>query len=99
MTENPPVRGEIICRNDNGFYFGPTIEFVGDRYADFENSYRIDAYSLVGLRGGWSNNRWSVYAKDYVANQSVRNAASVDDAILNPGAPLSAFVGIRRRFE
>jgi hypothetical protein len=81
------------CRNDNGFYFGPTIEFVGDRYADFENSYRIDAYSLVGLRGGWSNDRWSVYAdvvnildKDYAANQSVRNAASVDDAILNPGA-------------
>ncbi len=100
------VRGEVIYRNSNGFYFGPTLEFVGDRYADFVNDYSIDSYSLLGLRAGWSDDRWGVYAdivnlldETYVASHSVRNVAAADDAILNPGAPLSAYVGIRRRFR
>jgi iron complex outermembrane recepter protein len=100
------VRGEIIYRNGNGFHFGPTAEFIGERFADFVNGYKIDSYSLLGFRGGWSNDTWSVYAdfvnvldESYVATHSVRNLASANDAILHPGEPLSAYVGIRRQFR
>jgi iron complex outermembrane receptor protein len=100
------VRGEVIYRHGNGFYIGPTFELVGDRYADFVNSYTVDSYHLLGLRAGWSDDRWTVYAdlrnlsdERYVANHSVRNIATPDDAILNPGEPLSAYFGVQRQFE
>ncbi|MEX2495202.1 MAG: TonB-dependent receptor [Woeseia sp.] len=100
------IRGEAIYRRADGYYIGPTFERVGERFADFDNSYRIGAYSLLGLRGGWSNERWSVWCQlvnvldeDYVASHSVRAAATVSDAILNPGEPQSIYVGIGGRFE
>ena len=100
------IRGEILYRNGNGFYIGPTFEFVGDRYADFVNSYKVDSYELLGLRAGWSNDRWTVYAdirnvldEEYVANHSVRNIAVPIDAILNPGEPASAYFGVQRQFD
>ncbi|HET6630490.1 MAG TPA: TonB-dependent receptor [Woeseiaceae bacterium] len=100
------VRGEIMYRDGNGLWLGPTFELVGDRYADFANSYRVDGYSLVGMRGGWSGDTWSVFAEagnlldaQYIANHAVRDIAAPDEAILNPGAPLSAYVGIRWRLR
>jgi iron complex outermembrane receptor protein len=100
------VRGEVIYRHGNGFYIGPTFELVGDRYADFVNSYTVDSYHLLGLRAGWSDDRWTVYAdlrnlsdERYVTNHSVRNIATPEDAILNPGEPLSAYFGVQRQFE
>lgn len=77
---------------------------MGERYADFVNSYRVDDHVLLGIRGGWSGERWSIYAEvrnvldeDYIANHDVRDIAAPDAAILNPGAPLSAYVGVRWR--
>jgi iron complex outermembrane receptor protein len=100
------LRGEVIYRDPRGFYVGPTFELVGDRYADFGNSYEVDSYALLGIRAGWSDDRWTVYAdlrnaldEAYVANHSVRNVAGPTDAILNPGEPASAYIGIARRFE
>jgi iron complex outermembrane receptor protein len=100
------LRGELMYRNERGYFFGPTFEAVGKRYADFANTYRIDSYSLLGVRGGWSGERWSVFAdidnvldEEYVANHSVRNVAGEGDAILNPGAPLSAHIGVRGKFR
>jgi hypothetical protein len=40
-----------------------------------------------------------VLDEPYVANHTVRNVASSDDAILNPGEPASAYFGISRRFD
>lgn len=100
------LRGELMYRNVNGWFAGPTFEWVGARYADFANTYTVDAYHLFGLRGGWSSDDWDIYAdfgnlsdENYVANHSVRNVAGVDDAILNPGAPRSVFIGVQRRFR
>lgn len=100
------LRGEMLYRDPRGFYIGPTFELVGDRYADFVNNYEVDSYALLGLRAGWSDDRWTVYAdlrnvldEAYVANHSVRNVAAPDAAILNPGEPASAYIGISRRFE
>jgi len=99
------VRGEIVYRNAKGFYAGPTFDLVGARYADFMNTYKVDAYELLGLRGGFSAQRWEVFAEvrnildeDYIATLNVRDRAGDDAEILFPGAPRSAYAGFRRSF-
>ena len=99
------IRGELLYRHASGFWFGPTFDLVGERWADFVNSYKVDGYALLGLRTGWSSDRWRVYAeirnlldKDYIASHSVRDIAGPDAQILDPGAPLSAFAGVQLRF-
>src|SRR5690606_8164355 len=47
------LRGEILYRHAGGFYLGPTFDVVGDRWADSRNTFRVDGYRLLGLRGGW----------------------------------------------
>ena len=98
------LKGEMLYRHKNGFYIGPTMDYVGERYADFANSYKIDDYTLFGLKSGWSNQNFKVFAevrnlfeRDYIASHGVRAVASESDAILNPGAPLSAYLGIEYR--
>jgi iron complex outermembrane receptor protein len=99
------VRGELLYRHAAGFYFGPTFDFIGERWADFVNSYKVDDYALLGLRAGWSDARWRVWLEarnlldeEYIASHSVRDVAGPDDAILNPGEPLSAYAGLQLRF-
>lgn len=99
------ARGEVLYRHATGFYIGPTFDFVGARFADFANTYRVDSYSLLGLRTGYSADRWDVFGElrnvldeDYIATMSVRNRAFENDAILQPGAPRSVYVGLRYRF-
>jgi iron complex outermembrane receptor protein len=96
------LRGEVLYRNANGFYVGPTFDLVDKRYADFSNTYKVDSYGLLGLRGGFTASRWEVFAEvnnlldtEYVSTLSVRNIAPSDAAILYPGAPLSFYTGIR----
>ncbi|AVP97270.1 TonB-dependent receptor [Ahniella affigens] len=99
------IRSELMYRHAGGFYIGPTLDLVGERYADFANSYRVDSYTLLGLRAGFSAERWDVYGElrnlldeDYIATMSVRNRAFESDAILQPGAPRAVFVGLRYQF-
>lgn len=99
------VRGEVMYRNQGGFFAGPTFDLVGSRYADFSNSYRIGSYSLVGLRAGIQGDRWELFGevrnlldKYYVGAMSVRNRTGVGDAILQPGAPRSVYAGVRFQF-
>jgi iron complex outermembrane receptor protein len=94
------VKGELIYRSTHGFFVGPTFDYVGQRWADFSNSYRIEAYTLLGLRGGYARDRWRTFVdirnlndKDYVAYHSVRDVAAPDTAVLFRGEPLSAYVG------
>ena len=96
--------GEIIYRDGSGLWLGPTFELVGDRYADFANNYPVDGHALVGARGGWSGERWGIFVEianlldeNYIASHDVRDVAGPDDAILTPGAPLSAYLGVRWR--
>lgn len=99
------ARGEIIYRNARGFYVGPTFDFIGKRYADFVNSYEVGSYELLGVRGGFTAERWELFGEvrnlldeDYVSMVSVRDIAGPDAEILFPGAPLSAYVGARFSF-
>lgn len=99
------VRGELIYRNANGFFAGPTFDFVGKRYADFMNTYEVGSYGLLGLRGGFAAERWDVFAElrnlldeDYISTVSVRDQADAQADVLFPGAPLSAYAGFRVSF-
>ncbi len=99
------ARGEVMYRNAGGFYVGPTFDLVGSRFADFSNTYAVDSYGLLGLRAGYSSERWELFGEvknlldeDYVATVSVLNVASPDARVLYPGAPLSAYFGLRMQF-
>ncbi|CAN0050852.1 unnamed protein product [Phaeothamnion confervicola] len=96
------VRGEVLYRNSNGMYAGPTFDLVGQRYADFSNTYEVDAYGLVGFRGGYARGGWELFAElrnltdeEYVSTLTVLNRAASDAQILYPGMPRSMFVGVR----
>jgi iron complex outermembrane recepter protein len=99
------LRGELLYRHASGFYVGPTFDVIDSRYADFSNSYKVDSYNLLGLRSGYTTQRWEVFAQvenvtdtAYVATLSVRDSAAPDAEILNPGAPLSFYAGVRMQF-
>lgn len=100
------LRGELIYRSASGFHIGPTLDVVGDRFADFANTYAVDSYVLYGLRAGWANAKWRVFAdlrnlgdEDYIGSHGVRGIADTDAAILNPGEPRSVYFGFEGRFE
>ncbi|MEN0036760.1 MAG: TonB-dependent receptor [Cellvibrio sp.] len=99
------IKGEILYRNATGFFVGPTFDIVDERYADFKNTYTIDSYALLGLRVGLTQDRWEIYGearnvtnKEYVGVHTVRDAASVTDAILQAGEPRSFYVGAKFQF-
>jgi iron complex outermembrane receptor protein len=99
------VRGELLYRHASGFFFGPTFDLIGERYADFSNTYTVDAYALWGLRAGYTAQSWEVYGelrnggdKKYVSYFSVRDKAAANAAILTPGEPRALYVGARLRF-
>lgn len=99
------MRGEVIYRHGNGFLVGPTFDWVGSRYADFSNSYRLAGYHLFGLRAGIRRDRWEVFGElrnltdqRYVGTMSVRDRTSAGDAVLQLGAPRSVSAGARLSF-
>lgn len=99
------MRGEVLYRHARGFYAGPTFDFIGERYADFANSYSVDGYQLMGLRAGVSRRRWEVFGEvrnlfdvNYIATLSVLNAAPANARVLYPGAPVSVYTGLRYSF-
>lgn len=96
------VHGEVIYRAASGLFVGPTFDLVSSRYADYANSYRVAGYSLIGLRAGFKAQRWEVFVearnltdRRYVSSVGIRDQAAADDAILQPGAPQSIYVGLR----
>jgi iron complex outermembrane receptor protein len=99
------VRGEVLYRNEGGFFAGPTFDLVGARWADFANTYRIDSYQLWGLRVGYARDNWEVFLEGrnlsdetYIGTISVRDVAPADAAILQPGEPRSVYAGLRFKF-
>jgi iron complex outermembrane receptor protein len=95
------ARGEVLYRQ-GGFYAGPTVDLVGRRYADFANTYEVDSHALLGLRAGYRNDRWECFAElrnltdqEYIATVNVLNEAPADARVLFPGAPRSAYAGVR----
>jgi len=103
----PPyaVRGELLYRNARGFYVGPTFDLIGERYVNFANTYTVDGYGLMGLRAGLTRARWEVFGEvrnlfdtEYIATVGVVNPAPSNARVLYPGAPVSAYTGVRYSF-
>jgi len=95
------LKGEALYHHANGFFMGPSFDVVGKRWGDYANTYKIDAYGLLGMRTGWSNDHYKVFLEGrnlldtkYVANTNIMNTATATDAMLNAGAPLSFYGGI-----
>lgn len=101
------LKGEVLYRQAS-FFVGPTVDVVGERYADFENSYKVDGYTLVGLRAGLSGKTWEVFGElrnltdeNYVSVVTVSSAAhsnAATAAVLTPGESRSVYVGARLKF-
>lgn len=96
------ARGEVMYRNARGLYFGPTFDLIGERYADFANTYIVEGYELLGLRAGVSTPQWDLFAElrnafdvDYTATIGVLNRADANSRVLYPGAPRTAYIGAR----
>jgi iron complex outermembrane receptor protein len=96
------ARGEVMYRNSSGFSAGPTFDFIGRRYVDFANSYRVGSYGLLGARIGLSTDRWELFAegrnllgRKYVATVVVKDHADSSAQVLFPGAPRSVYAGVR----
>ena len=99
------ARGELMYRNPRGYFAGPTFDFVGRRYSDFANSYKVGAYGLMGLRAGFTSPGWEIFGelrnlldRNYIATVGVMNDTAADAAVLYPGAPRSAYFGVRYQF-
>jgi iron complex outermembrane receptor protein len=99
------LKGEVLYRHAGGFFAGPTFDVVGERWGDFANTYKIDAYSLLGMRTGWSNEHYKVFLEGrnlldskYVASHNVMDRAAATDSMLNAGAPLSFYGGVEISF-
>ncbi|MGZ5008308.1 MAG: TonB-dependent receptor family protein [Methylobacter sp.] len=95
------LKGEALYQHASGYFIGPTVDVVGKRWGDYANTYKISSYGLLGMRTGWSNDRYKVFFearnlldKKYVANTNILNTATATDAMLNAGAPLSFYGGI-----
>jgi iron complex outermembrane recepter protein len=99
------ARGEVMYANASGFRAGPTFDFVGPRYVDFANTYRVGSYGLLGARSSFTSGHWELYAearnllnKVYVATVVVKDQANPDSEVLLPGAPRSMYLGARFQF-
>jgi iron complex outermembrane receptor protein len=95
----------VMYRNASGFSAGPTFDFVGPRFVDFANSYRVGTYGLLGARASVSTGQWEIHAearnlldKTYIATVVVKDQASPGLAMLHPGAPRSVYFGARYQF-
>lgn len=96
------ARGEVMYRNANGLYAGPTFDIIGERYGDFSNTYTVSDHQLFGLRAGYGKDKWEVFGEvrnlldtDYIATVGVLTAADEGARILYPGAPRALYVGAR----
>jgi iron complex outermembrane receptor protein len=72
---------------------------------DFANTYRVDDYWLLGLRAGYTTDKWEIFAEarnlrdeEYVAAVVIKDVAAPDSAMLHPGMPRSYFFGARYQF-
>lgn len=96
------ARAEVLYRHSGGLFAGPTLDVVDDRYADFNNTYQVDGYALLGFRAGFEGRGWQVFCelrnlqdRDYIATHAAVNQYTPSAALFNPGEPLSAYVGVQ----
>jgi len=106
----PPhlVRGELLWENAEGYYAGPTFEWVPVKsFIDHRNTFAADPYALLGFKFGRRVSEgisWFVEAKNlidetYAATHGViDNAGGLDQRQFLPGEGKSIFTGLEWKF-
>lgn len=106
----PPhlVRGELLWENDQGYYAGPTFEWVPVKsFIDHRNTFAADPYALLGFKFGrrvTDGFSWFIEAKNLtdeiysVTHGVVDNAGGVDQRQFLPGDGRSVYAGVEWRF-
>ena len=102
------VRGELLWENAEGYYVGPTFEWVPVKsFIDHRNTFAADPYALLGFKFGRRVSEgisWFVEAKNltdetYAATHGViDNAGGVDQRQFLPGDGRSVFAGLEWTF-
>lgn len=99
------IKGEVLYRNANGFFVGPTFDLIDERYVDFSNTHKVDSYTLLGLRTGFASGKWEIYGEarnvtdeEYVGVFSVKDEFAPGNAIFQPGEPRSVYMGVKVQF-
>jgi iron complex outermembrane receptor protein len=106
----PPhlVRGELLWENSEGYYAGPTFEWVPVKsFIDHRNTFAADPYALLGFKFGRRVSEgvsWFVEAKNltdeiHAATHGViDNAGGTDQRQFLPGDGRSVFAGLEWTF-
>ena len=106
----PPhlIRGELLWENNQGYYAGPTFEWVPVKsFIDHRNTFAADPYGLVGFKFGRRVDEgisWFIEAKNltdetYAGTHGViDNAGGTDQRQFLPGDGRSVFAGIEWKF-
>jgi iron complex outermembrane receptor protein len=106
----PPhlVRGELLWENAQGYYVGPTFEWVPVKsFIDHHNTFAADPYALLGFKFGRRVSEgisWFVEAKNltdevHAATHGViDNAGGGDQRQFLPGDGRSIFAGLEWTF-
>ena len=96
------LRAEVMVETQSGFYFGPTLDYSSDWYVDFANSFKANAYTLIGAKVGYTfNNDVRIFAqalnlsdKEYASNTAIAAFADNSSSLFNPGLERSIFFGL-----
>ncbi|XSG82862.1 MAG: TonB-dependent receptor family protein [Methyloligella sp. ZOD6] len=104
----PPhiVRAELLYKNPQGFYAGPTLDWVPEAYfVDNANTTKTDAYALLGVKLGFERGRWSGYVEgrnltdeNYIAAVDIVAEANPDAALYWPGDGRAVFAGLQMKW-
>lgn len=109
----PPhiIRGELLWKNNSGYYVGPTFEWVPEKsWVDHRNTLSADPYALLGFKLGHRKEEglsWFIEAKNltderYAATHEVYDAydpaAAMPQRPFLPGDGRSVFCGIEWRW-
>jgi len=102
------VKAELSYERASGFYGGPSVEWVPDRYpVDHANTLFADPYTLLGLKLGWrAPGGWAAFLEGknltdetYAATTGViADARGRDSAQFLPGDGASVFAGLEYRW-
>jgi iron complex outermembrane receptor protein len=98
------IRGELMWENEDGWYAGPTFEWVpSEAFIDHANTFSADRYALLGFKLGRRVEEgisWFIEGKNltderYAATTGViENAGRTDKAQFLPGDGRGVFTGI-----
>ena len=93
---------ELLYQHPSGFYIGPNVQYADNYYVDYANTQKADAYTILGLRSGYTyNDRYTVFFegrnltdRKYISNTGVEfNANGGDPRQFNPGPDRNFFFG------